>query len=184
MTKNDLAFLEKRTKKYDVVVGIDPDTKASGFAILFMESKEVQVETLSFPLLLDKLLDLGNYYCDDKTFVVIVEASWLKQSKNGNTHNWHLKEGDSLNAASAKGEGLARNQETGRKIVELCKHWNIDVIEKAPLVKTWSGSDRKITHEEIAYFIPNFPRQSNPETRDAALLCWDFAGFPIKVKVK
>lgn len=180
MTKNDLAFLEKRTKKYEVIFGVDPDSKASGLCMLDPETKEVTVLTLTFPQLLEKFTQYAHVLVMD--IIVIVEASWLKQTKNGNTHNWHVKEGDGQSVASAKGEAIARNQQTGRLIVEMCKHWGIEVIEKYPLQKTWNGPDRKITHEEIAYFIPNFPTHSNPETRDATLIAWDFAGFPIKVK--
>lgn len=180
MTTNDLDFLNKRTKKYEVILGVDPDSKASGLCVLVPKTKEIAVLTLTFPQLLEKFTQYAHEYVMD--IIVIVEASWLKQSKNGNTANWHVKPGDNLKVASAKGEGIARNQQVGRLIVEMCKHWSIDVIEKAPLIKSWNGPDRKITQEEIEYFIPGFPSKSNPETRDATLLAWDFAGFPIKVK--
>lgn len=173
MTTNDLDFLNKRTKKYDFVIGIDPDCEESGFALLDMATKGIQVGKFSFPALFDKLLDIAG----NERYLIVVEASWL----NGH-HNWHSKGADGQKVSSSKGYDIGRNHECGRKIVEMCKHWSIDVIEKAPLLKTWNGPDRKITQEEIEYFIPGFPKRSNNEMRDATLIAWDFAGFPIKVK--
>ena len=46
------------------------------------------------------------------------------------------------------------------------------------------GKDRKISQEEIEQFIPDFPKRSNQEGRDAALLAWDYAGFPIRLSLK
>lgn len=41
--------------------------------------------------------------------------------------------------------------------------------------------DGKITHEELAYFTGIMGR-TNTEMRDAALLAWNHAGLPIRVK--
>lgn len=166
-------------KNYDYLVAIDPDAKASGLALLKTATKEISLYSLLFPNLLNYLKDSQRVL---PNLVVYVEASWLRSSKNGNTHNWHLKKNDNAFVASAKGEGIARNQETGRKIVEMCKYYGIEVVEALPLKKSWKGRDRKITHEELAYFIPGLPKTSNQETRDAALLAWYYAGFPIRVK--
>ena len=66
----------------------------------------------------------------------------------------------------------------------MLKHHGIEVVERQPLPKTWSGKDRKITHEELAYFAPVPKSRTNPEERDAALLAWNHAALPVRVKPK
>jgi hypothetical protein len=96
----------------------------------------------------------------------------------------HIKERDSKRVAAAKGAGVARNQETGRKIVEMLKYHGVEVVEIYPLRKCWNGPDGKITQGEIEQFIPEFPKKSNQETRDSALLAWNYAELPIRIKVQ
>ena len=54
------------------------------------------------------------------------------------------------------------------------------MIEQYPLRKIWKGKDGKITDEEIKAFMPIIER-TNQEERDAALLAWNEAGFPMKI---
>lgn len=42
-------------KKYDVVIGIDPDVDKSGVAFLIVESRIIEVSNLTFANLLDYL---------------------------------------------------------------------------------------------------------------------------------
>lgn len=165
-----------RVKKLDVIIGIDPDVEKNGVARLNCKSKNLDITTLSFPDLLDYLR------CAKRqaevvglNLRVVVEAGWM------NKGNWHLNPKDTKAAAAAKGNHAGRNQETGRKIVEMCRHWQIDVDEVKPLVKFWKGADRKITHEELAYFT-GITGRTNQEGRDAALLAWVYAGFSIKTR--
>ena len=76
---------------------------------------------------------------------------------------------------------VGANHETGRKIIEMCEHYGIEVLPHIPLVKCWKGKDRKITHEELASFTGIMGR-TNQDVRDAALLAWTFAGLPIRIK--
>ena len=76
---------------------------------------------------------------------------------------------------------VGANHETGRKIIEMCEHYGIEVMPHAPLVKCWKGKDRKITHEELASFTGIMGR-TNQDARDAGLLAWTFAGLPIRIK--
>lgn len=176
-------------KKYDYIVGIDPDSKASGFAWVEVAERKLTMLTLKFPELIDKLV---NGRGSIPNTLIVVEASWLRQSKKGNTHNWHLKKGDSAKVASAKGQGIARNQETGRKIVEMCKHHGLNVQEVYPLKKCWKGTDGKITHEELSEIFKasgvEVDRKhlyiSNPEERDSAWIALNYSGIPIKIKVQ
>ena len=68
-------------------------------------------------------------------------------------------------------------------IVQHCKVMGIDVIEQRPLKKCWKGPDGKITHDELAYFIPGLPQKTNSEERDALLLMWNEANLPMKIKL-
>ena len=153
------------------VIGIDPDIEKSGVCYLYTPTRQVEVSTMDFPHLLEYL----STFEADCNVVVVVEASWKTK------HNWHGKWGDSNRIMAAKGYDVGRNHQTGKLIVEMCKFWNLPVVEKTPLKKIWSGKDGKITQEEIEQFIPDFPKRSNPEVRDATLLSWDYAGFPIRI---
>lgn len=173
-------------RRYDYIIAIDPDAKASGVANLDVEGKKViRCEVMKFPELINYVTREYSYASTmGASLIVIVEASWLKESASGNSYNWHIEESDSKRLAAAKGAGVARNQETGRKIVEMLKYYGCDVIEIYPLRKCWQGPDGKITQGEIEQFIPGFPKRSNQEVRDAALLAWNYAELPIRVKVQ
>lgn len=154
-----------------IIIGIDPDSDKSGYAELNKDTKEIKLLSLTFPQLVDKMQE---WIGEDVLF--IVEAGWLIKT------NWHLRYGDNVKVAAAKGNGAGRNHETGRKIVEMLEHYQIPHETIKPLKKCWKGRDGKITHAEIAYFIESFPKKSNQETRDAALIAWNRAGFPIRTK--
>ena len=120
-------------------------------------------------------MDALQLFLPDKTLVV-VEAGWL------NKPNWHLTAKDSARLAAAKGNSTGRNHETGRKIVEMAKHYGLKVDEVKPLRKCWRGKDGKITHEELEYMlekkkINGFPKKSNQDMRDSTLLCLIFSGL-------
>jgi hypothetical protein len=162
--------------KYDNIVAIDPDVEKSGVAYLKPATRQLEVTNLSFPHLLEYLQYIKKE-CDDQkeTVVVVVEAGWLIQS------NWHLKNSDNKRVASAKGNSAGRNHETGRKIVEMCKHYGLEVVEQYPLRKCWKGKDGKITHKELSSFT-GLTDRTNQDGRDAALLAWVYAGFPVRIK--
>ena len=176
-------------KKYDYIVGIDPDSKASGFTWIEVYERKVEMFTLPFPELIRKLTQ-GRGTMPNT--LIVVEASWLRQTANGNTHNWHIKKGDNARVASAKGQGIARNQETGRKIVEMCKYHNLEVLEVHPLKKCWKGPDGKITHDELAGILKasgievdrRHLKISNPEERDSCWLGLNYSSIPLRVPVQ
>lgn len=159
-------------KRKKIIIGIDPDIDKSGVATINTESRNVQVECLSFPELVERFRTLQ----DKDNIVVVVEASWVYET------NWHKRVGDSRNVTASKGYDVGRNHEVGRKIVECAQFYNIEVKEKRPLRKSWKGPDGKITHEELAYFVKGLPSRTNQEKRDAVLLAWDEAAYPIRVK--
>lgn len=167
-----------RSKKHANIIAVDPDVDKNGVAYLKPSTRQLEVSNLTFPELLDYLQSAKKVRDETKeTLIIVVEAGWLVKS------NWHLKNKDNKKIASAKGNSAGRNHEVGRKIVEMCKHYELDVIERYPLKKRWKGSDGKITHEELKYFTGLMGR-TNQEGRDAALLAWDWAGLPIKIKAR
>lgn len=162
-------------RKIDIIIAIDPDVEKNGVAYLNCENKNLEISTLSFPELLDYLRYVQRRAeTTQKHLVVVVEAGYM------NKGNWHLNPKDTKVAAAAKGNHAGRNHETARKIVEMCKHWQMEVKEVKPLEKCWKGKDRKITHEELARFTGVMGR-TNQEGRDAALLAWVYAGFSIRL---
>lgn len=170
--------------KVDVVIGIDPDVKKSGCAFLEVATRKLEISTLSFPDLLDYLRYVQRQAeVAHKNFRVIIEAGWLNKA------HWHLTPKDTKQVAAAKGNAAGRNHEIGRKIVEICEHWQIphELIKPLALkvggVNLWKGKDGKITQEELASFTGIMGR-TNQEGRDAALIAWNWAGLPIKVMRK
>lgn len=162
-------------RKIDIIIAIDPDVEKNGVAYLNCENKNLEISTLSFPELLDYLRYVQRRAeTTQKHLVVVVEAGYM------NKGNWHLNPKDTKAAAAAKGNHAGRNHEIARKIVEMCKHWQMEVKEVKPLEKCWKGKDRKITHEELARFTGVMGR-TNQEGRDAALLAWVYAGFSIRL---
>ena len=163
-------------KKYDVVIGIDPDVDKSGVAFLIVETRIIVVVSPTFADLLDYLRKTRDILTKDgRSFVVVVEAGWLNKA------HWHVGKGGSAARAAAIGNHTGRNHEVGRKIVEMCRHYGIEVVEQPPLRKMWKGRDGKITHEELQH-LAIIMDKTNQETRDAALLAWEYAGLPIRIK--
>lgn len=161
--------------KYDNIIAIDPDNDKSGVAFLKPKTRQLEVTNLTFPLLLDYLQHVKGVHDETKeSLIVVVEAGWMVKKSNFHDAQGHRAE------KIAKDVGA--NHETGRKIVEMCRHYGIKVLEHAPLVKCWKGRDGKITHEELVAFTGLMGGRTNQDARDAALLAWVFANLPIRVK--
>ena len=107
--------------------------------------------------------------------MVVVEAGWLNKVSNYHT------------AAGRRGQRIAKNvganHQVGKMIVEMAKHYGIEVVEQAPLRKCWKGKNGKITHEELASFT-GLMGKTNQDARDAALLAWIYANLPIRLNCK
>ncbi len=166
-----------KSRKYDNIIAIDPDISKSGVAFLKPSTKQLEVSNLTFPQVVDYL----NYAKsvrdkENETLIVVVEASWLIKG------NWHLSSWERKQRAASKGYDVGRNHETGKKIVEMCQHLEIEVLEHYPLRKCWKGKDGKITHEELSSFT-GLTGRTNQDARDAALLAWSFANLPIRLKL-
>lgn len=162
--------------KHDYIVGIDPDATKSGVATLRTSDRLIEVAAKDFPSLMQYFRYLKDVVSKGNTVLIVVEAGWLNQS------NWHLGKFDSKQLAAAKGNSVGRNHETGRKIVEMARdYYGLEVQEIKPFKKCWKGPEGKITHEEISAFIPGLPKRTNQESRDAALIAWNMAGYPIRI---
>jgi hypothetical protein len=160
--------------KSDCIIAIDPDVDKSGVAELRTGNRLLGATSLTFPQLLEYLQFVKREIITAQglTVTVVVEAGWLNAISN-----YHTK-------ADRKGQRIARNvgsnQQVGKIIVEMCRHYEIPVETIKPLKKMWKGKDGKITHEELAVFT-GITGQTNQEERDAALIAWVYAGLPIKI---
>lgn len=172
--------------KYDYITAIDPDCEKSGVATLRTADRYIDCQCLGFPKLIEHLR-----FCKEmaqksnSSLLVVVEAGWLKRSAWHGDHAAMMKRYGFKRAianATSIGIDIGVNQGTGMKIVEMSRYYGIETMEALPLVKCWQGPDRKISQQEIEQFVPGFPKRSNSEMRDAALLAWSWANFPIRVK--
>jgi len=174
-------------EKADYIIAIDPDAAESGLALIDVAcEKLVHCECLKFPELIERVKGVCWSISIGRRIDVYVEAAWLK-----NTANYHKgyydKSGKYHTNSSRVNENISnkngRNHETGRKIIEMLRYYGIEVQEVQPLRKGWSGPKGKITQGEIEQFITGFPKRSNQEMRDAALIGWDKAELPMTIKV-
>lgn len=178
MGKGDNRGIGARSIHPDTVIGIDPDVDKNGVALLECDTKTLTVATLTFPDLLDYLLyQKRAAETMGKTVVVAVEAGWMNQG------NWHLRRYDSKAVAVAKGVHQGRNEQVSRTIGQMCERYGLQYEFIKPLRKCWRGENGKITHNELSYFT-GLKGRTNQEGRDAALIAWNYAGFPIRVPPK
>lgn len=166
-------------KNNGYVIGVDPDVSKSGVAVLDCEKRAfVRVEALAFPELVDFLTTLAsNPFGYERKITFVLEDSDLST-------NWHCSYKDNKATAAAKGRSVGMCHATARHIKELAEHYGFEVILQKPLVKCWGGRDRKITHEEAAQFMTGLPKSTNQESRDAALLAWNYSGFSTYLQPK
>ena len=169
---------QNNIRQIDCIIGIDPDCEKSGLAIFLPVTNKMLTCCLPFCELIDHILG----WVENYETTCVVEAGWKNQS------NWHLENCNKRQAA-AIGNAVGRNHETGRKIVEILRHYGVDVYEQPPYVKTWLGKDRKITHDEIVELLDNngieyYFKRTNQEVRDAMLIALLHAHKPLTIKKK
>lgn len=158
------------------VIGIDPDVEKSGVAVLDCAAREFKgVEVKTFPELVNYLQLCSDSKVGGYDVVVVIEDSDLST-------NWHYNSRDSKAVCAAKGRSVGMCHATARHLKECAEAYGLEVVPMKPLRKYWKGRDGKITHEEAAYFMRGLPKKTNPESRDAALLAWAYADYPIRVK--
>ncbi|MBR4552877.1 MAG: hypothetical protein IKO20_04055 [Bacteroidaceae bacterium] len=164
--------------KPTLIIAIDPDVDKSGIAILNVPTREIKLLSLNFPETIEFLFEQIAAHEPHEPLAVCIEAGWLNDS------NFHLKPYYSLKYAARLGCNVGRNEQISRCLIEYSK-WLADkqntplitVHAIRPLEKHWYGKDKKITHEELAYFVHGLPK-SNQENRDAALIAWTHVNLP------
>lgn len=161
---------------YTHIVGIDPDSKASGVATLDLEKRELLLSTQPFYSLTDMLQDI-KVLKGRKTLVVIENAY-------STSHNWHYSPNDTRGTIAKKGYSVGLCAQTYHLLKSYLQMNGIDFIEQLPLTKIWRGGGGKITHEELVGHCkrnrvtlhPSSEKRSNQEERDAALLALHHIG--------
>lgn len=159
----------------NIFIGVDPDSEKSGVTLLYKEERMLSTCSMSFSKLIYYLEQARSIY-HDYHFMVVVEGGWLNEG------NWHVH-GKSMTPAkaAAMGRNVGMNHQTGMLIQQMCESMDIvcDVVK--PLTKGWKGKDGKITADELEYFT-GYSKRTNQDERDSALLVWNYAGLPIRVK--
>lgn len=101
--------------KYDNIIAIDPDKDKSGVAFLKLTTRQLEVSNLTFPHLMDYLQFCKKTSLEkQETVIVVVEAGWMVKKSN-----FHEAQG---HRAEKIAKDVGANHETGRKIIEMCKH--------------------------------------------------------------
>ena len=175
---------EQRT----LLVGIDPDTKASGWAVIDLSDRTVHLETLTFmdilAILTEWRREVDDHYLDEAySYRFVVEDIWRV------AHNWHVSPRDNRQTISKKGYHIGRCSMVGQLIYEAIGAHFFPRIAQPPLRKVWRGADGKITHPELLELCekhdlilpPSKQKQTNQEERDALLLALHHIATPIKL---
>lgn len=134
-----------------ILIGIDPDVTASGYASGSLGEIEI-LGILPFWDLICRLERL-NANCDIEVYI---EAGW--QNKKSNWHNYK-----STNIASRVGKNVGANHQVGKLLEEFCKVNDI----RYHLVRPISNKVDRATFEKLTG--GKFPK-TNQEERDAGML--------------
>lgn len=158
------------------IIAIDPDVDKNGVSYLETATKKLETSSLTLVQLIDYLKTTKMKLDENKeTLTIVIEGGW----SNTRTHRRSVN--DTFGTASKKGYNVGRNHQRGMDIFQIAESMDFNVVEQPPLQKCWKGREGKITHEELAYFTGIMGR-TNQEERDAALIAWNYANFPIKVR--
>lgn len=148
--------------KPKVLIGIDPDTDKSGYALYDRASKSIQ--TLQCYDLIDMMetINLNRAVFDVK---VHIEAAWLIQKGNWSDRNKYGSRGANEKIANRVGA----NHEIGRQLEKFFIRFNIDYMLKMPQgYSAWS-------HEHFCK-ITGWPIKllTNPEKRVAGMMVFGY----------
>lgn len=180
--------MRKANESRTLLIGIDPDTKASGWAVIDLSERTVHLETLPFmdilALLTEWRREVDDHYLDESySYRFVVEDIWTV------AHNWHVSARDNRQTISKKGYHIGRCSMVGQLIYEAIGAHFFPRIAQPPLRKVWRGADGKITHPELLELCekhdlilpPSKLKQTNQEERDALLLALHHIATPIKL---
>ncbi|MDY5968636.1 MAG: hypothetical protein SPJ13_01270 [Bacteroidales bacterium] len=155
-----------------MIIGIDPDREKSGVARLGVKNRVIELYNMAFPELLDFIQAEHRKIGTMFRLLVVVEAGWMVPSVN-----FHPSQG---RRAQKIAYDVGANAETGRKIVEMCRHWGIEVREQHPLKLIWRKG--KISADEFQQ-VTGFAGRCNQDARDAGLIAWYAADLPFRLRV-
>lgn len=139
-------------------VGIDPDTKKSGYAeYCTKQGKLVTVNSYSFFEIFDIL------ECSREIIKLVrIEAGWINAKAN-----FHGKYGQSKQAGERIAKNVGSNHETGRKLAEMCEYLNIPYELVKPL-------GTKAIDAPLFKKITGWTETTNQDNRDAAMLVFKY----------
>lgn len=143
----------------EIFIGIDPDVDKSGFGMWNRVSKDLFITRYSFFDLYGIFKDLER----KEDCMIVIEAGWLNKKAN---FRQMLKSGGKWVKASPRvkermASSTGRNEEVGKKIVEMCVSLGIDYkLVKPTRSKTTREGFEKITGMQT----------KNQEEIDAAML--------------
>ena len=132
-----------------MIIGIDPDLKKSGVAIL---GDSLALKTMTFA----ETVDLFRSQ-QDQIKKVVIEAGWL--NKKANFRSTHSKRVDEQIS-----KRVGENHATGKLLVEMAKSFNLNAVEVRP-------TRAKKNAEEFKR-ITGWQGRTNQEQRDAGMLIW------------
>lgn len=178
------------TQKKPLLIGIDPDTEASGWAVVNLSDRTIYLDTMPFLRVLDKLDFFSVLCCLDGhqsekecAYRFVLEDIW------STAHNWHASPRDNHRVVAKKGYHLGRCAMVGELLRDAIREKEFPIICQKPLLKHWRGPDGKITHSEILYVCRyhnlTLPKskiaRTNQEERDALLLAIHHLATPTKL---
>lgn len=141
--------------KFDYIIGIDPDTDKSGFAVWDCRLKRFHsITALKF---WDLHSAISEFYWNYKVHVII-DAGWLNKKSN-----FHHRPYQSKQTGEKISEKVGRNHQVGILIHEFCEDLGISNNLHYP-----SG---KINQQHFTR-ITKYQGRTNQDMRDAAMLVY------------
>ena len=162
--------MDNPTQKKSLLIGIDPDTEASGWAVVNLNDRTIHLDTMPFLSVLDQL-NFFETLCSlhehrgekECAYRFVLEDIW------STAHNWHASPKDNHRVVAKKGYHLGRCAMVGEllrdaiqakefhsEILEVCRRHNL-TLPKSKLART------------------------NQEERDALLLAIHHLATPTKL---
>lgn len=182
--------MDNLTQKKSLLIGIDPDTEASGWAVINLNDRTIHLETISFLRVLDQLDFFAALCClhehlgeKERAYRFVLEDIW------STAHNWHASPKDNHRVVAKKGYHLGRCAMVGELLRDAIQAKEFPIICQKPLLKHWRGQDGKITHSEILEVCRRHNltltksklARTNQEERDALLLAIHHLATPTKL---
>lgn len=139
--------------KEKLLIGIDPDTIKSGFAMTINDKIFLQNSTF-----FELFEEFKMWSRQSIKPVIYIECGFLNQS------NWHKKANGSSALNSKIGERTGANFEVAKKICEMCEYLGLEYRQVRP-------TKSKLNSETFNQ-ITGWKGRSNQEQRDALMLIW------------